>query len=170
MQYQDYVTKPTAFLALTGYTHAEFAALLPHFEQCFYARMATHRLDGQLRGKRKYSDYQNSPLPTSADKLFFILSYLKTHNLQEVHGALFGISQPKANLWIHCLHPLVNQALAAVDALPAREMPAELFADDDTTLYFHDGTERAIQRPSDPEQQREYYSGKKNATRSRIMS
>jgi len=161
MQYQDYVSKPTAFLALTGYTHEEFTALLPHFEQCFYARMATHCLDGKPRGKRKYSAYQNSPLPTSADKLFFILNYLKTHNLQEVQGALFGLSQPKANRWIHCLHPLVNQALATLDALPAREMPAALFADDTETLYFHDGTERPIQRPSDPEQQREYYSGKK---------
>ncbi len=167
MQYQDYVNKPTAFLALTGYTHEEFAALLPHFEQRFEARMTTHQLTGKPRGKRRYSAYQNSPLPTSADKLFFILNYLKTHNLQEVQGALFGISQPQANQWIHCLHPLVHPALADVAALPAREMAAELFADDASTLYFHDGTARPILRPSDPEQQREYYSGKKNATRSK---
>ena len=134
MQYQDYVNKPAAFLALTGYTHEEFAALLPHFEQRFYARMATHQLNGKPRGKRQYSAYQNSPLPTSADQLFFILNYLKTHNLQEVQGALLGISQPQANQWIHCLHPLVNHALADVAALPVREMPAELFADDASTM------------------------------------
>jgi hypothetical protein len=27
--------------------------------------------------------------------------------------------------------------------------------------FFHDGTERPIQRPKDPEEQQEYYSGKK---------
>ena len=32
-------------------------------------------------------------------------------------------------------------------------------------LYFHDGTERAIQRPVDPDQQRAYYSGNKKGTR-----
>jgi hypothetical protein len=170
MHYQDYIDKPREFLALTGYTHEEFAALLPHFEHSYYARMATHCLDGQPRGKRKYSDYQNSPLPTSADKLFFILNYLKTHNLQEVQGALFGISQPKANQWIHCLQPVLNQALAALGVLPARQMTVDTFADDEDTLYFHDGTERPIRRPNDAKQQREYYSGKKNATCSRIMS
>ena len=29
------------------------------------------------------------------------------------------------------------------------------------TPFFHDGTERPIQRPKDPEDQQEYYSGKK---------
>lgn len=59
-------------------------------------------------------EYRNCPLPTLEDKLFFILCYLKTNNLQEVHGALFGMSQPKANLWIHRLLPLVEQALEHV--------------------------------------------------------
>ena len=168
-KYQDYAEKPAAFLALTGYTRLEFDALLPHFGRCFYARMQTHRLDGKPRTKRKYCDYQNSPLPTLAEKLFFILHYLKTNNLQAVQGALFGISQPKANRWIHCLHPLVNQALAAVGELPARQMADMTFAADEETLYFHDGTERPIPRPGDPEQQRLHYSGKKNATASRTM-
>jgi hypothetical protein len=72
-KYQDYAHKPTEFLALTGYTRQEFEALLPHFGKCYYEWMKTHRLDGKPRGKRTYSDYKNSPLPTIEDKLFFIL-------------------------------------------------------------------------------------------------
>jgi hypothetical protein len=160
-KYQTYAHKPTEFLALTGYTRQEFEALLPHFGQCYAEWMKTHRLDGKPRGKRKYSDYKNSPLPTLEEKLFFILHYLKTNNLQSVQGALFGMSQPKANRWLHCLQPILNQTLARLGELPARQMAQMVLAENEATLYFHDGTERPIPRPTDPEQQRLTYSGKK---------
>lgn len=158
--YETYAEKPTAFLALTGYTHKEFAALLVHFATVYRAWVSTHCWSGKPRGPRRYSDYRNCPLPTLADKLFFILSYLKTNNLQTVQGALFGMSQPKANLWIHRLLPLVEQALTVASEMPARQMSAVEF-DTAASLYFHDGVERAIQRPRDPENQRKFYSGKK---------
>lgn len=164
-QYQEYAEKPTEFLALTGYTRQEFDALLPHFRRHYYEWMKTHRLDGKPRGKRKYSDYQNCPLPLMEDKLFFILNYLKTNNLQTVQGAFFGISQPKANGWIHCLHPILNQSLAALGELPPRQMDEVSFDETEAALYFHDGTERPIQRPCDPDQQQLYYSGKKTTHR-----
>jgi hypothetical protein len=160
-KYQEYAEKPTEFLALTGYTLQEFEALLSPFGKCYYEWMQTHRLDGKPRGQRAYSDYKNSPLPTMADKLFFILHFLKTNNLQTVQGAMFGISQPKANLWLHCLHPILNRTLAELGELPARQMEQMVFDENEETLYFHDGTERPIPRPCDPDQQRLYYSGKK---------
>ena len=60
------------------------------------------------------------PLPTLADKLLFILTYLKQNPIQEVQGQLFGMSQSNANKWIHVLHPVLNQALADQELLPAR--------------------------------------------------
>lgn len=168
-KYQTYAEKPTEFLALTGYTRQEFDALLPHFRRCYDEWMKTHRLDGKPRGKRAYSTYRNSPLPTMEDKLFFILHYLKTNNLQSVQGAMFGISQPKANVWIHCLQPILNQTLAALGELPARQMAALDLAAGEEAIYFHDGTERPIPRPVDAEQQRLHFSGKKNGTGSRTM-
>lgn len=161
INYTQVSTNPTQFLALTGYTLAEFQALLPQFTAQFTAYMATHTLDGAPRQARAYSAYANSPLPTPEDKLFFILSYLKTANLQVVQGALFGMSQPVANQWIHRLLPSVNQALAALAELPARTMAALKFDPDQDRLYFHDGTERPINRPSDDDDQTTYYSGKK---------
>jgi hypothetical protein len=55
-----------------------------------------------------------------ADKLLFILTYVKQNPLQEIQGQLFGMSQSNANKWIHLLHPVLNQALADQDLLPAR--------------------------------------------------
>jgi hypothetical protein len=49
-----------------------------------------------------------------------MLTYVKQPPIQEVHGPLFGLSQAKANTWIHVLHPVVNQAFANQERLPAR--------------------------------------------------
>lgn len=159
-KYKETKGKPKRFLAMTGYTHEEFVALLPSFRISFYMWMDIYCLDGTLRGKRRYVDYKNSPLPTIEDKLYFILTYLKTNNLQEVHGDLFGMGQPKANQWIHCLQNVLNHALGCEDALPARDMADVQFDEEMDGLYRHDGTERPIQRPSDKEKQRTFYSGK----------
>jgi hypothetical protein len=169
-QYQAYAEKPTEFLALTGYTRQEFEALGPPFQDSDDQWMRTHRLDGKARGKRKHRNYHTCPLPRIEDKLFFSLNYLKTNHLQTVQGALFGISQPKANVWIHCLHPILNQSLASLGERPARQREAVPFDETAAALYFHDGPERPIQRPRDPEPQRLYYRGKKNNPRSKIMA
>jgi len=160
-QYSQAKDKPKRFLAMTGLTSEEFEALLPTFEACFYDWMDTYRLDGKLRGKRKYVDYKNSPLPTIEDKLYFILTYLKTCNLQEVHGALFSMGQPKANQWIHCLQNVLHLALDHENELPAREMADVQFHSEKDGIYQHDGTERPIQRPAKKADQKTYYSGKK---------
>jgi hypothetical protein len=49
--------------------------------------------------------YKNCPLPTLEDRLFFLLTYLKTYALQVVQERLFGMGQSKANQWIHVLLP-----------------------------------------------------------------
>ncbi len=105
---------------MTGLTQPEFSALLPHFEHAFLAYMEDHTIDGQPRTSRRYSPYDTSPLPAMADKLLFILTYLKQNPIQEVQGQLFGMSQANANKWIHLLHTVLNRALAHQDLLPAR--------------------------------------------------
>lgn len=162
-KYQEYSEKPTEFLALCGYNRQEFDALLPHFQEQYEEWMKTYRLDGKLRGNRKYVDYKNSPLPTIEEKLFFILNYVKTNNLQIVQGALFGMSQSKANQWIHSLHPILNLTLNGIGELPAREIADIAYDESEANLYFHDGTERPIQRPKDCAEQKKHYSGKKTS-------
>src|SRR5215475_13338736 len=96
--------------ALTGLTTAAFHALLPHVEQAFVTYMQDRTIAGQPRTSRRYSAYDRGPLPTMADKLLFILSYLRQNPIQEVQGQLFGMSQSNANKWIHLLHAVLNQA------------------------------------------------------------
>ncbi len=160
-RYTDVAQDDRQFLALTGYTLPEFQALLPYFILRFTAHVTKYTLEGKLRQNRRYTAYKQSPLPTMEDKLVFILVYLKTYPLQAVQGQLFGMHQPEANQWIQLLLPLVNHALADCGELPARHMADLVCADESAPVYFHDGTERAIQRPKDPETQPTYYSGKK---------
>jgi hypothetical protein len=120
MRYADIHDKPRSLLALTSLTPEEFVSLLPAFTAAFDAFMTDHTIVYGRRWDRRYTTYQNSPLPTMEDKLLFILSYLKTHPLQEVQGRLFGMSQSNANKWIHLLHAVLNAALADQDAVPAR--------------------------------------------------
>jgi hypothetical protein len=110
--------------ALTGLTDAAFQALLPPFEQAFATYMQGRTIDGHPRTSRRYRTYDPCPLPPLADKLLFILTYLKQHPIQEVQGQLWGMSQANANTWIHLLHAVWNQALGDQELLPARTATA----------------------------------------------
>src|SRR5438128_10015303 len=79
---------------------------------------------GNPRTARRFSVYQNCPLPTPEDRLFFLLTYLKTYSLQVVQGRLFGMGQSKANQWIHVLLPVLLAALRTLGDAPARSLTA----------------------------------------------
>jgi hypothetical protein len=147
LRYVDLVQKPKRFLALTGYTVDEFRALLSFFIVRFQAYVSLFTLEGKLRQNRTYSTYQNSSLPTMEDKLLFILNYMKTYPLQESHAQAYGMQQSQACQWIHFLLSLVKQSLADCGELPARKQEDFNLDDDEAGLFFHDGTERPINRP-----------------------
>ena len=102
----------------------EFEQLIPPFEEAFQAHMARWRLDGKPRTARQFVVYKNGPLPTLQDRLFFLLTYLKTYSLQVVQGRLFGMSQSKANQWIHVLLLALQAALRSFGDTPARSLMA----------------------------------------------
>jgi hypothetical protein len=102
---------------------------------------------------------------------------LKQHPIQAVQGQLFGMSQSNANKWIHLLHPVLNQALAEQELLPART------ADDLTTRLASPPTETAapalffMTGPNAPSNVRKTRRsrksitvGRRNATRSKTSS
>jgi hypothetical protein len=91
VQFSDVQARPTEFLDLTSLTLDEFDQLIPPFEDAFQAHMGQWRLDGKPRTSRRFSVYKNCPLPTPQDRLFFLLTYLKTYSLQVVQGCLFGM-------------------------------------------------------------------------------
>lgn len=165
MTYEKLKKNERDFLAMTGYTVEEFLALLIHFKVIFLKYMSEYTLEGFKRENRRYTNYKNCPLPTIEDKLLFILVYLKTNPLQTAHAKMFGMTQPKANRWIHTLHTVLNQTLAHIEELPARPGDdIEIFSEEyEEKTYWHDGTEREINRPLDYQEQKEYYSGKKKS-------
>src|SRR3989475_8227295 len=124
LRFADVQSRPTEFLDFTSLTLDEFHQLVQPFEAAFQAHMAAWRLDGQPRTARQFAVYQNCPLPTPEDRLFFLLTYLKTSTLQVVQGRLFGMRQSKANQWIHVLLPVLLAALRALGDAPARSLTA----------------------------------------------
>jgi hypothetical protein len=120
----DLQSRPTEFLDFTSLTLDEFPQLVPPFEAAFQAHMAVWRLDGKPRTARQFAVYSNCPLPTPEDRLFFLLTYLKTYSLQVVQGRLFGMGQSKANQWIHVLLPVLLAALRTLGAAPTRSLAA----------------------------------------------
>jgi hypothetical protein len=124
IRFTDVQARPTEFLDFTSLTLDEFQQLVPPFEAAYQAHLAAWRLDGKPRAARRFTVYKNCPLPTPEDRLFFILTYLKTYALQVVHGRLFGMGQSKANQWIHVLLPALLAALRTLGDAPARSLTA----------------------------------------------
>ena len=120
----DVQSRPTEFLEVTSLTLDEFQQLVPPFEAAFQAHMAAWRLDGKPRTARQFRVYKTCPLPTPEDRLFFLLTYLKTYSLQVVQGRLFGMGQSKAHQWIHVLLPVLLAALRTLGDAPARSLTA----------------------------------------------
>jgi hypothetical protein len=132
LQFTEVQSRPMEFLDLTSLTLNEFEQLVAPFETAFQAHMAAWRLDGKPRTARQFSVYKTCPLPTPQDRLFFLLTYLKTYSLQVmagvgltfVQGRLFGMGQSKANKWIHVLLPALQAALCTLGDTPARSLSA----------------------------------------------
>src|SRR3982751_4286721 len=124
VRFADLQSRPVEFLDFTSLTLDEFQQLVPPFEAAFQAHMAAWRLDGKPRTARQFRVYKNCPLPTPEDRLFFLLTYLKTYALQVVQGRLFGMGQSKANQWIHVLLPALLAALRSLGDAPARSLTA----------------------------------------------
>ena len=120
----DVQARPAEFLNLTSLTLEEFEVLVAPFEAAFQDPMAAWRLDGKPRTSRRFTVYRTCPLATPEDRLFFLLTYLKTYAVQVVQGRLFGMSQSKANQWIHVLLPALLAALRGLGDAPARSLTA----------------------------------------------
>jgi hypothetical protein len=145
-------------------------ALLPTFTGAMEHYLKHYTLDGYVRESDRAITYKNSPLPSSEDRLLFILIYLKQNPIQEAHGQLFAMTQSNVSKWVALLLTILNRALADQQVLPARttsELAAQLQTDttpidpEAPPFFCHDGTERPIHRPKDDDEQEDYYSGKK---------
>ena len=148
-------------LALTGLTLREFESLLGSFTRSYERRYPADRTaTGQPR-QRRAGGGRTAVLHDPAQKLLFLLVYLKTYPLQVVLAELFGLSTSRVNYWLQRLLPVLREALDDLGVLPERDPRA--FARTSAppqgqTRRIIDGTERRRRRPKNPEKQRAHYS------------
>src|SRR5215210_2839629 len=124
LRYTSERDKSNQILNLTSLTVEQFEQLVDPFEQAFVRHMQTWTMEGKPRTARAYTPYVNSPLPTPEDRLLFLLTYLKVASLQVAHAALFGMTQPNANKWLHLLLIVLHQTLRELGDAPARHLLA----------------------------------------------
>ncbi|SRR6266446_1242755 len=151
-------------LALTGLTRSEFQELLQAFTAAYARRYPAERTVAGRPRQRSTGGGRKGSLHAPAQKLLFLLVYLKTYPLQVLMGELFDLSQPGVNYWMQRLLPVL---LAALDDLGVRpERDPRRFAQTQPASELGppliiDATERRRQRPKNPEKQALHYSGRK---------
>ena len=115
LTYEEVKTNPRKFLSLTSLTPDEFEDLLPAFEKAYLKKYpASKTMTGKAR-KRKAGAGRQGSLARIEQKLLFGLVYQKGYPLQSIMGELFGISQGRANTWIHRLLPILKHALLSFE-------------------------------------------------------
>lgn len=156
LTYDSVKEKTTTLRAMTNLNRDEFELLCLTFSQVWEEETQQSKRDPSQGGRKPI-------LNKHEDRLLFILFYLKTYPLQEVLAHLFGMSQGLANFLIDQLGHILRETLKRMDHLPERiseEMIQKLVKEEPQDLAI-DATERAIERPNDPERQSRFYSGKK---------
>lgn len=162
LKYDLVKEKPETFLSMTSLTVSEFDILCGYFNEILKKQKVENNATN--KGGRP------SVLDLAQDKLFFILFYLKNYPLQETIGFMFGLSQSRANYWIHFLSNVLKNTLEINKFMPERiqsELLDKLNSEGTQDLTV-DGTERRINRPQDNEKQKQCYSGKKRLIRLKI--
>lgn len=163
LSYHDLKPNPRVLRAFTSLDPEEFEILLIPFEKTWQNYVNRHYIHKKSR-KRRYGGGRKPHLLAIEDKLLFILFYFKVYPLQEVIARIFGMSQGRANEWIYKLTPILETALGEAQCLPERDPQnlEQVLALCVAVDFMIDGTERPTHRPTDPIEQKDQYSGKKN--------
>jgi len=152
------------FLAITGLTPEEFELILTAFRDAYQRTYPETKTKAGEERQRKAGAGRKGALDTIEQKLLFALVYQKDYPLQELLGEVFGLSQGRANEWIHRLLPILKQALDDLGVLPERDLHELALHEqdrEDAADFIIVGIERRRQRPKKAEKQALHYSGKK---------
>lgn len=146
--------------AMTGLNRQAFKELLPQFAQAYERSL----FDPLASRQRAPGGGRKATLRTIDQKLFYILLYCKCYPTFDLLSVLFNFDRSCAHDWVHRLLPVLEIALGEKQVLPLRKLSSmaefiERFPEVKEVIV--DGTERPVQRPKDPERQKQHYSGKK---------
>jgi hypothetical protein len=173
MNFKNIYKHDGQFLSITSLLPDEFDILYKAFKPRWLQWYKHYTFRQKRRRKPLTSKQMNSPtktLPTTEDKLFFILYFFKVNPLQEIAAATFSMNQGQVSRWRKVLSPVLLQALSDLGFQAARNADdlIRLFrtrqrqAENDLKVgSLHlDATERPIERNLDYSTQKHDYSGK----------
>lgn len=149
--------------AMLGLNKGEFEALVPVFEGALLTCMSERK----PHRERRCGAGQKGAFKTVAEKLAFILMYLKIYPTFDVMGFLTGTERTRSCRNTHFLLGALEKALGRKFVLPERKIRSvEEFLEKfpEAKDIFFDGTERPVQRPKDFKKRKKLYSGKKKRT------
>ena len=155
-------SNPRLSKALTGLSKLEFEALVPSFTAAWQAHHAAK--EGR---QRHVGGGKKGKLPTMADKLAFILVYLKCYPTFDLLGFLTGRERTRCCRSVQTMLPILEMTLGRQLVLPKRKISSveEFFkAFPEAREVFIDGTERPVQKPKKLKKRNQLYSGKKKGT------
>jgi len=166
ISYEVLAQKPRVFKSVTGLSVDEFDRLfrkfVPKWVEQEYARLSRPDRKRAIGGGRKYT-------LGLKDLLVMVLCWLRLYLNMEALGFFFGVDKSTASRDTRRLLKvlrLLGEATLGWPEPPKRgegKSVAEALQEYPDLLAIVDATEQRIQRPSDNEEQRRHYSGKKKA-------
>jgi hypothetical protein len=148
-----------------GLDAIRFYKLLPLFSLSY-----EELFEESITSKQSENPAGNSKITTYEDLLFFTLFSLKSGLTYDVLGLVTGLDGSNAKRNQERGLQVLKHALGKASVLPKREFKTV----EEFNIYFAgkkelllDGLEQRIQRPSDYDVQKGFYSGKKNVTPSK---
>ncbi len=162
-RYDELHKHETVFKALTGLRVAEFNQLvidiLPEYEQAEQKRLSRPDRKRAIGGGRNFA-------LDGRDQLLLSVIWLRTYPTQELLGYLFGVSDTTAGRVPKRVVPLLEASGRDQMRMPdpgrkKRRHLSDLLVDTPELAVVIDTFEHRVQRPKEPKQADQYYSGKK---------
>ena len=152
--------------AATGMDKARFFKLSDVFKKCYLDIYGTSLKDRQMDNGAEYC------INSEEDLLLYTLFSLKSGLTYDVLGLVSGMDGSNAKRNQDVGLKVLGKTLATLGCLPKRNFMnkkdfEDFFADEEQLIL--DASEQGIQRPSDKEQQKMYYSGKKKRHTLKVM-
>jgi len=157
LSYKDIRTE-RQWRSATGLSQEKFSYLAIKFGQAYQERYGVSVEEKMNNIKQEFI------FTTYEEMLFFVLFILKNTLTWDNAGLVFGISGGDAHFNFTRFSPLLQKALEGLNCLPIRDLKdwqkirSACF---EQLALLMDGSELAVQRPVDEQQQEQAFSGKK---------
>lgn len=147
-----------AWSSTIGLKAEQFYKLLEQFEKSYFKIQGSSLKSRLINEKAKYC------INSEEELLFFTLFSLKSGLTYDVLGVISGMDGSHAKRTQKLGLRILTHTLCSLSHMPMRKFDKttdfnEYFSDIDVLIV--DATEHEIQRPTDKDTQKEYYSGKK---------